>query len=165
MAYGRSTRAGMKRKTSRRAYTPTRRRRKTSGIGKMDVTSIGGIMAGSIGAQFLDKLPFYSTLDPKIQSAVKIALGVAGPQFIKGAFAKGAFDGILASGAADLASDFGLVSGIGKYIHGIGGHDVPTIAAMSTAQSRGDQLNELTGSTMTFHDGDVPTIAGIEGLI
>ena len=158
--YGRSTRKGGVRKTSRRAYT---RRRRVSGIGKMDFTSIAGIMAGAVGGQFLDGLPFFSTLDPKIQSAIKIALGVYAPTMVKGTFAKGVSDGLIASGSVDLASDFGLVSGVGKYIHGIG-MDVPVINATSSAKSRRGQLNELTGATMTFSDNDVPTIAGLGAL-
>jgi len=160
MAYRRrSTRKGQVRKTARRAY----RRRRVSGIGKFDVTSIAGVMAGAVGGQFLDGLPFFSTLDPKIQSAIKIALGVYAPKMVKGSFAKGAADGLIASGAVDLASDFGLISGVGKYLHGIGA-DVPVISATSTARTRGGQLNELTGATMTFADNDVPTIAGLGAL-
>ena len=157
--YGRSTRKGAPRKTARRAY----RRRRVSGIGKFDFTSIAGVMAGAIGGQFLDGLPFFSTLDPKIQSAIKIAVGAYAPQMVKGEFAKGVGNGLVASGSVDLASDFGLVSGVGKYLHGIG-QDVPVISATSSARSRRGQLNELTGATMTFADNDVPTIAGLGAL-
>jgi len=159
MAYARrrSTRKGGTRTTARRAY----RKRRVSGIGKFDFTSIAGIMAGAVGGQFLDGLPFFSTLDPKIQSAIKIAVGAYAPGMIKGAFAKGVGDGLIASGSVDLASDFGLVSGVGKYLHGM---DVPAISAMSTAKSRRGQLNELTGSTMSFSANDVPTIAGLGAL-
>lgn len=155
--------ATRRRRTTRRKTT-TRRRRRVSGIGKMDFTSVAGIMAGAVGGQFLDGMPFFSTLDPKIQSAIKIALGVATPNFVKGTFAKGMADGLVASGAVDLASDFGIVSGVGKYLHGIGAGDVPVISATSSARSRRGQLNELAGATMTFSDNDVPTIAGLGTL-
>lgn len=158
--YGRSTRAGQRRKTARRAY----RRRSVSGVGKIDVNSIAGLMAGGVGAKFIDSAPFVSTLDPKIQSAIKIALGIAAPQFVKGAFVRGVSDALVAAGAADLASDFGLVSGIGKYLPSIYSNDVPVINATATAKSRAGQLDELRGATMTFSDADVPTIAGISEL-
>lgn len=159
----RGTKRGQYRKTSRRAYKPVRRRRRVSGMGKLEFEKIGGIVAGAIGGQFLDGLPMFSTLDPKIQSAFKIALGVFAPQYVKGDFVKGVGDGLIASGSVDLASDFGIVSGVGKYLHGIG-QDVPVISATSTTKSRRGQLNELTGATMTFSDADVPTIAGLGAL-
>ena len=129
----------------------------------MDFTNLAGIAAGSVAGSFADQAPFFSTLDPKIQSLVKIAIGVFGPQYIKGEFGKGLGAGLVASGAADLASDFGLVSGVGKYIRGVGA-DVPTIGATSTAQTRRPQLDELQSATMTFSDNDVPTIAGLGAL-
>jgi len=161
--YGRSTRKGAVRKTSRRAYTPTRRRRRSvSGVGKMDMQNTIGLIVGGIGSQFVEGfLPASSTLDPKIMSIAKIGIGLFLPGLVKGkgsGITKGVADAFIVTGAIGLAQDFGVVSGVGKYlqINGLGQHnaDVPTIS--------GGQLDELRGDTMTFSDGDVPSISGFE---
>ena len=163
MAYGRrrSTRKGGIRKTraaGRRAYT--RRRRSVSGLGKIDQQNVIGLVLGGIGSQFIEGfLPAASTLDPKILSAAKIGVGLFLPGMVKGkgsGIAKGISDALITTGAIGLAQDFGVLNGIGKYLHvaGLGNNpDVPTISG---------QLNDLRSDTMEFSDGDVPTISGME---
>lgn len=163
----RSTRRGGVRKTARRAYSPVartrRRRRSVSGIGKMDMQNTIGLIVGGIGSQFVEGfLPAASTLDPKIISAAKIGIGLFLPGLVKGkgsGITKGIADAFIVTGAIGLAQDFGVVSGVGKYFHvnGLGqgsNPDVPTIS--------GGQLDELRGDTMTFSDGDVPSISGFD---
>ena len=146
-----------RRRTTRRKTTTRRRRRRVSGFGKAETQRIAGLVIGSIGAKFLDQVPGYSSLDARIQSIIKVGVGVAGTSFGKNDILKGVSDALIANGAADLAADFGVVSGIGKYLPMSGvGQDVPTINSVGAGL-----LNELQGATMTFSEQDVPTIAGL----
>jgi hypothetical protein len=92
----------------RRKKTRTHRRRRVSGLG-VDLQSILFGAAGAVGAKML-AAKLMPTMNSKIKSAALIALGAflaKKPQF------RALGTGVAIGGAVQLATDFGIVSGIG----------------------------------------------------
>lgn len=171
--YGRSTRKGGVRKTSRRAYT---RRRRTSGVGKLDTNSLLGVVGGAVAGKLLDKvLP--DTLSSTVSNGAKVGVGLAIP-FVA---PKGKMDtllsgigyGMTAEGVLGLLKDFGVISGIG----GLGQTDTCSITIAPDGKALGRMVvpdNQVpmingTGATQVddapFTDGtydEVPIISGLE---
>jgi len=97
----------------RRSYG---RRRSGSILGAIDTTNILAVAAGAVAAKFVDKV-IPDTIDSKIVSGGKIALGIALPMLSKDgktkAMLQGVGSGMVAIGAVELLSSFGVLSGIG----------------------------------------------------
>jgi len=113
-----STRKGGRRITARRAYVPTRRRRRVSGTG-FEIEKIAGLMIGGIAAKYVGGLLPAGTAKT-IAEGAKIAAGVAIPMIAKGKtkkFLSAVGDGMIVDGATGLVSEFapGVFSGIGQY--------------------------------------------------
>ena len=102
----------------RRKKSVSRRRgsRRMSGIGAVDVMNIVAVAGGAVVAGFVNKF-VPSTVNDKIVSGGKIALGVALPMLSKDgktkALLSGVGSGMIAVGAVELLKSFGVLSGIG----------------------------------------------------
>lgn len=105
-----------KRKKTKKKYTSRRRRSLGASVGMIDVNNLLGVIAGAVIAKGVNKF-IPETLDPKIVSGGKIALGVALPMFVKTGNLKnivgGAGAGMVAVGATDLLTDLGVLAGLG----------------------------------------------------
>ena len=100
-------------KKKRRKISGTRRRR-SSLSGSIDTQNIIGVVVGAVAAGYLNKL-VPATVNDKIVSGGKIAIGVALPMLVKNGkmsgLAKGAGAGFIAVGAVDLLKSLGALSG------------------------------------------------------
>ena len=80
----------------------------------VDITIILSVIAGVVGAGYLDKV-IPATLDRKIVAGGKIALGVVLPMLSKSGKMKNALAGVgsgmIAVGSIDLLKGFGMLSG------------------------------------------------------
>lgn len=104
--------AKRKKKSHRRRSS----RRSFGMMGAIDTTNILTVAAGAVGAKMLDKV-IPDTIDAKLVAAGKIALGIALPMVVKDGKSKnvmqGLGSGLIAVGAIDLVSSFGILSGVG----------------------------------------------------
>lgn len=92
------------------------RKRSTSKLAGIDVTSILAVAGGGAAAGFINKvLP--STLDPKIVAVGKVALGAVMPMLAKEGKTKMMLshfgEGFIAVGTYELLKGMGVISGIG----------------------------------------------------
>jgi hypothetical protein len=105
--------SGTKRKTT------TRRRKRVSGIGSLDVGGIAmtvvGLGVGAIAARELNTILVkqFPTLTPTMVGLGQIAIGVALPMFMKSKLGTDIGNGMVAFGVQVEAVNFGLISGIG----------------------------------------------------
>ena len=104
-----------KRKKTKKSRSGFRRSR-MSGMGAIDTTNLIGVAGGAIIAKFVDKV-IPDTIDQKIVAGGKLALGIALPMFVKSGKAKdiigGVGSGMVAVGAVDLLTSFGVLQGLG----------------------------------------------------
>jgi len=128
-----------KRKKRRSKIGGTRRRRHSFG-GSIDTTNIAGVVIGALAAGYANKL-IPATVNDKMVSGGKVALGLVLPMLIKSPKTKNLVHGIgagfIAVGAVDLLKSFGAISGDfdipvinGDYLSGEleeMGEDIPTI--------------------------------------
>jgi len=89
-----------------------RRRRSMGAVGGGMLQKIGGIAAGAIVAQFVDKaLP--DTMNEKLKAAVPLAAGIFPPKVLKGALGESLGACMVAAGAMNLAKQFNI-GGVGE---------------------------------------------------
>ena len=133
-----------KRKTTRRkSYS---RRRKMSGMGKLDtgsiLSTIGGIAAGTLVAGIVTK-KLLSSQNELVQAVVPVAAGIATPMFVKTPFGEMAGAGMVGYGVAKLLAKYNL-AGVGE----IDTIDVPM------AVSGDDNLSVIAGDDDYAMAGD-----------
>ena len=99
----------------RKKTKTSRRRRRVSGIGKVNagsaLTQIGGVLVGVAAGAYLNKLAL-SGKSNTIQAAVPAAAGIAVQMFLKSDLGKSIGSGLIAYGGGKFLSNMGL-SGIG----------------------------------------------------
>lgn len=143
----------MAKRKKRRKISGTRRRRSFSG--NIDTQNILGVVVGAVAAGYLNKV-IPATVNDKIVSGGKVALGVALPMFIKSPKTKNLVSGIgagmIAVGAVDLLKSFGALSGDfdipvinGDYLSGDLdelGEDIPVINGSDDMDDMAGFMNE-----------------------
>ena len=101
----------MKKRTKKRGRSSIRRK---SSMGAIDVTSILSVVVGAAISSFADKI-VPATVDKKIVSGGKIALGVVLPMLVKDGKSKSILtavgSGMIATATVDLLKSFGVLSG------------------------------------------------------
>ena len=100
----------------KRKHKKTHSRRKHHArMGAIDTMNILGVAIGAVAAGYLGKL-VPATVNTKIVSGGKIALGIALPMLVKSGKMKntlaGVGSGMIAVGTVDLLKDFGVLSGM-----------------------------------------------------
>lgn len=101
----------MARKKRTKKMSGVRRKRRMSGLaGGIDIQNILGVVAGAVIAGYANKL-IPVTVNDKLVSGGKIALGLALPKFMKGSLGSGIGAGMIAVGSVDLLKSFGALSG------------------------------------------------------
>ncbi len=137
----------------RRKTKSTTRRRRVSGVGKINagnlVNSIGGVLIGVAAAGYINKLALQNK-SGMIQGAVPIIAGIALPMFLKTELGKFAGAGMIAYGGSKFLANAGL-AGIGDD----GGFSVPV------SISGDDQLSIMAGDEFAMA-GDEFAMAGDE---
>jgi hypothetical protein len=74
-----------------------------------------GLGAGATAAVMVDRLPFLSSLNPKMRAMAKIGIGVMLPAFVKNDMIGHVGDGMIAVGTNQLVASFTpAVQGIGE---------------------------------------------------
>jgi hypothetical protein len=151
-----------RRKKSRKVSR--RRTSRMSGMGAIDFTNILGVVAGAIVAKKInDFIPVDETtgapsIDSRIVSGGKLALGVALPMFVKGGALKNVMSGVgagmVAVGGTELLKDFGVLNGLGL------DNSAPLLDVFKTGLS-GNVLG--TGSFLGAND-DLSVINGLDDL-
>ena len=105
-----------KRKKSKKSYSRSRRRSRMSGIGAIDFMNIIAVAGGAVVAGMVNKF-VPSTINDKVVSGGKIALGVALPMLSKDGKTKNILSGVgagmIAVGSVELLKSFGVLNGIG----------------------------------------------------
>ena len=105
-----------KRKKSKKSYSRKRRSSRMSGIGAIDIMNILAVAGGAVAGGFVNKF-VPSTINDKIVSGGKIALGVALPMLSKDGKMKNILSGVgagmIAVGSVELLKSFGVLNGIG----------------------------------------------------
>jgi hypothetical protein len=100
----------MKKRTKKRGRSVRRK----SAMGAIDVTSILSVVVGAAISSFADKI-VPATVDKKIVSGGKIALGVVLPMLVKDGKSKSILtavgSGMIATATVDLLKSFGVLSG------------------------------------------------------
>jgi len=140
----------------------THRRRKMSGMGKLNpssmLTTIGGVLVGTAAAGFIAK-KFLSSQNETIQAIVPIALGIATPMFLKSDLGKYAGAGMIAVGGLKLFQKFGI-AGIGEtdvmLPVGISGDDLSVLAGDDNFAMANDDIYAMAG------DDDISVLAGLD---
>jgi len=131
-------------------------RRRMSGIKSgIDMQNILGVVAGAVVAGYVNKL-IPATMNDKIVSGGKIALGLAIPKFLKGSLGAGIGSGMVAIGSVDLLKSFGALSGDfdipvinGDVLAGdvLAGDDIPVINGLDDVDLGQD--DDLSGDDMS----------------
>jgi hypothetical protein len=107
---------GPRRKTAKRK-TSTRRRRRVSGIGKIDIggslTNVAEVGAGYIVARVLSNVALSTGIVTSLPviSGAQIAAGVLLPYVIKSKLGQNLGNGMIALGVGGLAVEMGVISG------------------------------------------------------
>ena len=104
-----------KRKTKTRKSSRSRSRSRSM-IGAIDFNSVVGVVVGAVATKLLDKV-IPDTINDKIVSGGKIALGLALPMLSKEGKTKnllsGVGNGMIAVGVVELLNSFGVLNGLG----------------------------------------------------
>lgn len=149
-----------KRKTTRRKTSYKRRR--MSGMGKLDAGSIlstvGGIAAGTLVAGLVAK-KLLSTQNELVQAIVPVAAGIATPMFVKSSFGQMAGAGMVGYGVSRLLAKYNL-AGVGEIDTidvpmAISGDDLSVIAGDDDFAMAGDDDFAMAGD-------DISVLAGLE---
>lgn len=145
-----------RRKAKKSSY---RRRRRMSGIGKLNVAGIGtqvlGIAAGAAGAAILAKNVF-PTMNAKVKAAIQIGAGIALPAFLlKNKMGEALGSGMIAVGAVNILQSMNVISGIGED------------ALLLPVSMAGDDLSVVAGGdddddSYAMSGDDLSVVAGIE---
>jgi len=124
---------------------------------KFDFKAIGmrvaGVGAGAVAGKVINK-PL-SGMDPKLRGGLKIVVGAAIPEFVKGKFVEDMGAGLIAVGAGELVEELApsLVSGIGNIDQSIGKMDLEDEGFVMDAEVTEDNVSG-TG-TMDNSMGDI----------
>jgi hypothetical protein len=106
-------------KRKRKKISSVRRRQRMHGVGAVDFTNILGVIAGAVAGSMLNKV-VPSTVDPRLVSGGKVALGIALPMLSKSGATKnilaGVGSGMVAVGGVELLKAVApnMISGIGE---------------------------------------------------
>jgi len=106
-------------KRKRKKISGVRRRQRMHGVGAVDFTNVLGVIAGAVAGNMLNKV-VPSTVDPRLVSGGKLALGVALPMFAKSGSTKnilaGVGSGMVAVGSIELLKAVAptMMSGLGE---------------------------------------------------
>ena len=105
-----------KKKKAKKSRSKSRSRSRRGGmLGAIDVTNTLSIVVGAVGAKLIDKV-VPESLDPRIVAAGKVAAGLFLPGLVKDgktkAMMQGVGSGMIAVGAMDLLTSFGVLSGV-----------------------------------------------------
>lgn len=104
-----------KRKTKTRKSSRSRSRSRSM-LGAIDFNSVIGVVVGAVATKLVDKV-VPDTINDKIVSGGKIALGLALPMFAKEGKTKnllsGVGNGMIAVGVVELLNSFGVLNGLG----------------------------------------------------
>ena len=132
------------------------RRKRHSGMGAIDTMNILGVAIGAVAAGYLGKL-VPATVNTKIVSGGKIALGIALPMLVKGGKMKntlaGVGSGMIAVGTVDLLRDFGVLSGMDDEILEVTLNGDQDILA-------GDDLSVVNGGETVLAADDLSVVNG-----
>ena len=87
------------------------------------VTKAAGLVAGGVATRYVSQIPGVSSLDPTLQAAVKLGIGIVAPEFLpakakKSDLVNAVFDGMVTVGGIELAGTF--IPGVAG-INGING--------------------------------------------
>lgn len=149
-----------KRKTSKPRRRTYRSRKSMGAVASDLLMTVAGVGAGAVAARQFDKVLKF---DSKINSAIKIAAGIALPKFIKEPFVKDLGLGMIAIGAADLVGAFvpalgaapddvlvisgmdelGGLDQIGEDIAEVNGLDISTVNGQDDLGYGSDELMEI----------------------
>lgn len=103
-----------RRKTKKSKMSGVRRRRsRVSGIGAIDIMNIIAVAGGAVAGGLVNKF-VPATINPKIASGGKIALGIALPMLVKSPLMSGIGAGMIAIGSYELVKSTGVISGLGQ---------------------------------------------------
>ena len=151
----------MARKKRTKKMSGVRRKRRMSGLsGGIDIQNILGVVAGAVIAGYANKL-IPATVNDKLVSGGKIALGLALPKFMKGSLGSGIGAGMIAVGSVDLLKSFGALSGDfdipvinGDILAGdvLAGNDLPVINGYDDIDLGMD--DDLSGDDDDMMSGD-----------
>jgi hypothetical protein len=155
-----------KRKKSKKSYSRGRRRSRMSGIGAIDFMNIIAVAGGAVAGGFVNKF-VPSTINDKIVSGGKIALGVALPMLSKDGKMKNILSGVgagmIAVGSVELLKSFGVLSGLGAdddtisvSLDGIG-ESVLAESVLAEDVLTGDDLSVVNG----IGEDDLSVVNGI----
>ena len=155
-----------KRKKSRKSYKRSRSRSRMSGIGAIDFMNILAVAGGAVAGGFVNKF-VPSTINDKIVSGGKIALGVALPMLSKDGKMKNILSGVgagmIAVGSVELLKSFGVLNGIGAddetisvSLDGIG-ESVLAESVLAEDVLTGDDLSVVNG----IGEDDLSVVNGI----
>ena len=122
------------------------RRHSMHGASKFDTQNLLGLVAGAVIAGYVNKV-IPATMNDKIVSGGKIALGLALQKFMKGSLGHGIGSGMIAVGSVDLLKSFGALSG---------DFDIPVINGDVLAGDvlAGDDLPVINGDDLPVINGD-----------
>lgn len=158
-----------KRKKSKKSYSRGRRRSRMSGIGAIDFMNIIAVAGGAVAGGFVNKF-VPSTINDKIVSGGKIALGVALPMLSKDGKMKNILSGVgagmIAVGSVELLKSFGVLNGIGAdddtisvSLDGIG-ESVLAESVLAEDVLTGDDLSVVNG----IGEDDLSVVNGDDDL-
>jgi hypothetical protein len=106
-------------KRKRKKISGVRRRQRMHGVGAIDFTNILSVVAGAVAGGMVNKI-VPETVNPKLVSGGKVALGVALPMLAKSGSTKnilaGVGAGMIAVGSVELIKSFApnMISGLGE---------------------------------------------------
>jgi len=134
-------------------------KRRHSKMGAIDMQNILGVVAGAFTAGYLDKI-IPATIDKKITSAGKIALGVLLPNLAKGGKMKsmlaGVGSGMIAVGTVNLLQGFGVLSGDDDMLEVSLNGDQDILAGGEDVLAGDDDLSVVNG------DNDLSVVNGMD---
>jgi len=156
-----------KRKKTRKSYSRGRKRSRMSGIGAIDIMNIVAVAGGAVVAGMVNKF-VPSTINDKIVSGGKIALGVALPMLSKDGKTKNLLSGVgagmIAVGSVELLKSFGVLSGLGAddetisvSLDGIG-ESVLAESVLAEDVLTGDDLSVVNG----IGEDDLSVVNGMD---
>jgi hypothetical protein len=125
-------------------------------MGAIDFTNIIGVAGGAVGAGLIDKV-IPASIDAKIASIGKIAIGVLLPNMVKSGKMKNVMSGVgagfIAVGTTDLLRGMGVLQGTNEDALSISlNGDQDYLGADVLA---GDDLNVVNGDDLSVVNADV----------
>jgi hypothetical protein len=146
-----------KRKKTRKSYSKGRKRSRVSGMGAIDIMNIVAVAGGAVVAGMVNKF-IPGTVNDKIVSGGKIALGVVLPMLSKDGKTKNLLSGVgagmIAVGSVELLKSFGVLSGLGA--------DDETISV--SLDGIGESVlaeSVLAEDVLSMNDDDLSVVNGI----